>query len=313
MPHALVCTAIGAVAVLGVSAPMNAIAAEAAPDVAAIEVKPVRLAENFYVIDEAAAPGGSVSVFTGPDGVLIVDTGRASLAPKVEAAIKALSPQPIRYVVNTHIHAEETEANEYFGRRGAVVVATEAVRYAMTHPRPLANGVLRKVPPAPAQPSITYTEAMALHLNGQEIRLVAAPKAHTDGDTLIHFPALDVIVAGDVLRANEWPSINRNDSGTLSGMLDGLARLIGMAGPQTKIVTSHGEVVGRDVAIAQRDLILAVRGRIAALLGQGRSVDEVVAANVTANLGVTTQTPHTPAERFVRDMYAELRTNTPSR
>jgi len=184
----------------------------------------------------------------------------------------------------------------------------------MLHPKAPAGGAAlegrqaRQVrPPTPgAAPRLTYGNNMALHVDAQEIRLIAVPRAHTDGDALIYFPGLDIIVAGDVLRAHEFPSIGRPDGGTLPGMLDALARLIGISGPKTRIVTSHGVVVDRAVAIEQRDFLLTARDRIAALIAQGKNVGEVVAANVTAGLGVVALPGHIGAEAFVRDVYGEL-------
>jgi cyclase len=287
-------------------------AQQSPPDFSKVQIKPVKIADNFYVIDESEVHGGSISVFTGPDGVLLVDTGVAPLAAKVEAAIKRLSPQPIRYVINTHAHVDEVAGNEHFAKLGATIVAREQVRYTMLHPRkPLGNvqgreaRQIRQTPPE-AVPKLTFSDAMALHFNGQDIRVIAVPRAHTDGDALILFPGLDIIVAGDVLRAYEYPSVNRPDGGTLQGMLDGLANLIGRTGPATKIVTSHGEVVDRSVAIAQRDLLLTTRTRITALLAQGKTAEEIVAAKITADQGVRVVPGHISGDAFVRDIHAEL-------
>jgi glyoxylase-like metal-dependent hydrolase (beta-lactamase superfamily II) len=245
----------------------------------------------------------------------MVYTGVPQLAAKVEAAIKKLSPQPIRYVINTHAHVDETGGNEYFARLGATIVARDQVRDTMLHPKAPAGGAplegrqARQVRPAApdAAPKLTFGNALSLHVDGQEIRLVSVPRAHTDGDALIYLPGLDIIVAGDVLRAHEFPSIGRPDGGTLPGMLDALARLVALCGPGTKIVTAHGAIVDRAVAMEQRDFLLTSRNRIAALIAQGRSVDEVLAANVTADLGVQALPGHIGAEPFTRDVYGELK------
>jgi hypothetical protein len=126
---------------------------------------------------------------------------------------------------------------------------------------------------------------------------------------MIWFPGHDIIVAGDAFRPIPYPSMNRPDGGTLQGTLDGLAALIGRAGPHTRIVTSHGPPVDRSVAIAQRDMVLKVRDRVAALMAQGKSEDQVVAANVTADVDAPTGPAHTTAEHFVRDLYNELKVN----
>lgn len=300
---------------VGITSAVLTQAAQAPPDFGKVQVKATRVTDNFHVIDESEVHGGSISVLTTRTGVVIVDSGVAPLAARVEAEIKRLSPQPIRYVINTHAHVDEVDGNEHFGRLGATIVARDQVRETMVHPRQPAGGAAlegrqaRQVrPPAPeaAAPRLTFGNTMMLHVDDQDIELISVPRAHTDGDALIYFHGPDVIVAGDVLRAHEFPSIGRADGGTLPGMLDALARLIGLAGPNTRIVTSHGSVVDRSVVIAQRDLLLKTRERVRALIAQNKGADEIVAANVTADLGAHALPGHIGADAFVRDVYAEL-------
>lgn len=281
--------------------------AQVIQDFSKVDIRTNKLTDNFHILNDSDDIGGSISVLTGPDGILMIDTQLAPLSRKVEAAIRKLSSQPIRYVINTHVHFDQTGGNEYFGRLGATIIAREQVRYSMLHPRTLADGKPRQPAPDAALPRLTYVNNMTLHFSGEEIRLIAVPDAHTNGDSFIYFPRLDIIVAGDVLRPIPYPSINRPDGGTLPGMLEALGVLISHTGPRTRIVTSHGPPVDRAVAIAQRDLILTVRDRVAALVAQGKSEAEVVAAKVTADLDAGALHPHTPAERFVRDVYAELK------
>jgi glyoxylase-like metal-dependent hydrolase (beta-lactamase superfamily II) len=147
---------------------------------------------------------------------------------------------------------------------------------------------------------------MGLHVDGQDLRLVSMPRAHTDNDAVVVFPGLDLIAVGDVLRAGEYPSINRPDGGTLKGMLDSLSALIALCGPDTRLVTSHGQVVGRQALIAQRALLTTSRDRISALIGQGKTLDQILAAKVTEGLGAQAQPGHISADAFVRDVYGEL-------
>jgi glyoxylase-like metal-dependent hydrolase (beta-lactamase superfamily II) len=285
---------------------------QAVQELSKAAIKVTSVTEGLYVIDESEAHGGSVSVLTGPEGTLLVDTGVAALAPKAAAAIRKLSAQPIRYVINTHVHVDETGGNEYFARQGATLIARSQVREEMLHPKAAGSADPREMRQVrehvadAAVPTIVYDGTMALHFDGQDIRLIALPPAHSDGDALIYFPDLDTVVAGDVLRANEFPSINLPSGGTLAGMLDALARLISLAGPRTRIVTSHGEVVDRAVALAQRDFLLLARDRVAALISQGKTADQVVAANVTADLGVHATPGHISADAFIRDLYKAL-------
>lgn len=284
------------------------------PDFSKVDVTPRRIADNFYVIDETPVHGGAISILTGADGVLMLDTGVEGLAARVEAEIRRLSPQqPVRYVIGSHAHVDEIGGNAYFARLGAVLIGRDVMRDSMLHPKappPGADGRTARqarAPSAEAAPTVTFKTEMGLHFDGQDIRLIAMPRAHTDNDAIAVFPGLDLVVVGDVLRAHEYPSINRPDGGTLPGMLEALSILIGLGGPQTRFVTSHGQVVDRMAVIAQRDLLVTSRDRIAALIAQGRSLDQILAAKVTEGLGAHAEPGHISADAFVRDVYGELK------
>jgi glyoxylase-like metal-dependent hydrolase (beta-lactamase superfamily II) len=137
--------------------------------------------------------------------------------------------------------------------------------------------------------------------------LIAVPRAHTDGDTMVYFPGLDVIMTGDFYRSVQYPNVDRANGGSLQGLIDGLGVVIGHAGPNTKIIPGHGAAVDRNAVIAHRDMAVMVRDRVARLVDQGKSEDEVVAAKVTADLDSKIQEPGTTGERFVRQVYAELK------
>jgi glyoxylase-like metal-dependent hydrolase (beta-lactamase superfamily II) len=137
--------------------------------------------------------------------------------------------------------------------------------------------------------------------------LIAVPRAHTDGDTMVYFPGLDIIMTGDFYRSIQYPNVDRANGGSLQGLLDGLGTVIGHAGPNTKIIPGHGPTVDRAAVIAHRDVAMTVRDRVSQLVDQGKSEDEVVAAKVTAALDAKIQEPGTTSERFVRQVYAELK------
>lgn len=277
---------------------------QGAPDFSKVEIKTNKVTEAFYTLD---GQGGTIGVLIGPDGVFMVDTQFAPLSDKIAAAIKRLTPQPIRFVVNTHVHGDHTGGDENFGRMGAVIVSREELRYRLAHPTPAANGT-PGVPTAPVGlPRQTYRDKLTMYMNGQEIQLIAVPRAHTDGDTMVYFPGLDVIMTGDFFRSVQYPNVDRANGGSLQGLIDGLGAVIGRAGPNTKIIPGHGPTVDRTAVMAHRDVALQVRDRVARLVEQGKTEDEVVAAKVTSDLDMRIQEPGMTGDRFVRQVYAEVK------
>jgi cyclase len=274
------------------------------PDFSKIEIKTTKLGNNFYTLEGL---GGTTGVLVGPDGVLMVDDQFAPLSAKIMAAIKQVSDQPVRFLVNTHVHGDHTGGNENFGKMGAIIFAREELRERLMHPLPSASGAPGTPAPAAALPLVTYEGIVKLHINGEVVELVPIPRAHTDGDTMIYFPGLDIIMTGDFYRSVQYPNIDRANGGTLNGLLDGLGIVIGMAGPNTKIVPGHGPVVGRAEVMANRDMILAVRDRVAQLIAEGKTQDEVLLATPTSDYDARVPNSKETAQRFVTQLYAELK------
>jgi glyoxylase-like metal-dependent hydrolase (beta-lactamase superfamily II) len=278
--------------------------AQGGQDFSKVEIKTNKVTDKFFTLD---GQGGTIGVLIGPDGVFMVDTQFAPLSDKIAAAIKQLTPQPIKFVVNTHVHGDHTGGDENFGRMGATIISREELRFRLAHPNPGANGQ-PGTPTAPVGlPKQTYRNRLTLHMNGEEIQLIAIPRAHTDGDTMIYFPGLDIIMTGDFFRSIQYPNVDRANGGSLQGLIDGLGEVIGHAGPNTKIIPGHGPNVDRNAVIAHRDMAITVRDRVAALVAQGKSEDEVIAAKVTADLDGKIQQPGTTGERFVRQAYADIK------
>jgi len=278
--------------------------AQTPPDFSKVEIKTTKLGTNFYTLEGL---GGTTGVLVGPDGVFMVDDQFAPLSGKIMAAIKQVSDQPVRFLVNTHVHGDHTGGNENFGKMGAIIFAREELRDRLMHPLPAANGTPGVPAPATALPLVTYEGIVKLHINGEVVELIPIPRAHTDGDTMIYFPGLDIIMTGDFYRSIQYPNIDRNNGGTLNGLLDGLGVVIGLAGPNTKIVPGHGPVVGRAEVMANRDMVLAIRDRVAQLIAEGKTQEEVLAANPTADYDARVPNSKETTQRFVTQLYAELK------
>ena len=278
--------------------------AQTPPDFSKVEIKTTKITDNFYTLE---GQGGMIGALVGPDGVFLVDTQFAPLTGKIVAAVKQISPSPIRFVVNTHVHGDHTGGNENLGKMGAVIFAREELRSRLMNPAPAANGT--PVPPAPAValPVVTYRGRVTFHMDGEEAELIPIQRAHTDGDTLVYFHGANVLMTGDFYRSIGYPNIDRVNGGSLNGMIDGLGVVIGMAGPNTKIIPGHGPTVDRAAVIAHRDMILAVRDRVAQLMQQGKTSDEVVAAHPTSEFDAKVPMVPGSTDRFVGQLYAELK------
>jgi glyoxylase-like metal-dependent hydrolase (beta-lactamase superfamily II) len=154
---------------------------------------------------------------------------------------------------------------------------------------------------------VTYNSPITIYMNGEEIRLIPVPSAHTDGDTMVRFPGQDVLMMGDFFRTVGYPNIDRANGGSLKGMIDGLQAAIDNTTPTTKVVPGHGPITDRAGIAAHRDMIIALRDRVAKLVQQGKSQAEVVASKPTADYDGKVPNPGTTGDRFIGQLYAELK------
>jgi glyoxylase-like metal-dependent hydrolase (beta-lactamase superfamily II) len=251
-------------------------------DFSKVEIQAEKVADGIYML---TGSGGNMGLSIGSSGTFLIDDQYAPLTPKILAAIKDLTPDPVRFVVNTHYHGDHTGGNENMGQTGALIVAQEYVR------RRMAAGTFmeafnREVPPAPegALPVITFTDAMTFHWNGDEIRVFFVGPAHTDGDSVIHFVNADVFHMGDTLFNGIYPFIDVSAGGRIDGMIAAADRVLKVADEKTKLIPGHGPLATRADLQAFRDMLSTVRDRIAKLKAEGKSKEEIVAAKPTADL-----------------------------
>jgi len=285
-----------AAAVAAQNPPAPAPAAQ--PDFSKVEIKTTKIGGNFYVLE---GQGGAIGVLAGPDGVFMVDSQFAPLTEKIVAAIRQITDKPIRFMVNTHVHPDHTGGNENLAKMGVTILARDELRARLAAPP---NGA--KPSPA-ALPLVTYKGPVTFHMNGEDVQLIPVPAAHTDGDTMVRFPGVDVIMTGDFYRSLGYPNIDRANGGTLKGLLAGLNAVIDAAKPSTKIVPGHGAIVDKTAVAAHRDMIMAVRDKVAALVRQGKTQQEVVAAKPTSDYDAVVPQAAQTSERFVNQLYAEIK------
>jgi len=270
-----------------------------------VEIKTTKIADDFYTLE---GQGGTISVLTGSDGVLLVDSQFAPLTDKLVAAIKNISDKPIRFLIDTHVHGDHTGGNENFAKLGVTIFARDQLRTRLAHPNPAADGTPGKPAPALALPVVTYDGPVSIHLDGEDVHLWPIRNAHTDGDTLVSFPNHDILAVGDYFRSVGYPVVDIKNGGSLTGILDGLGATIDRAGPNTKIIPGHGPISDRNGLIAQRDLIVAVRDKVAALVAQNKTIEEVIATKPTADFDARIPQSAQTSDRFVKWLYAEIKT-----
>jgi glyoxylase-like metal-dependent hydrolase (beta-lactamase superfamily II) len=250
--------------------------------------------------------GGNMGLSAGADGSFLVDDQYAPLTDKIVEAIETLTDDPVRFLVNTHLHGDHTGGNENFGRRGAIVVAHDNVRRRMSVDQ--FRSVLRDdtVPASPpeALPKITFSEEVTFYWNGNEINVFYVPNAHTDSDSIIHFKTSDVFHMGDTFFNGSFPFIDVDLGGHVNGVIDAAGQVLARATSDSKIIPGHGELASPDDLRAYRDMLVDVRDRVQTMVNDGEGVDAVVAADPAASYEASGWPGN--KERFVRAVYFSL-------
>jgi cyclase len=244
----------------------------------------------------------NVAVQVGAVGVLVVDTGTEALAPKILAEIQKLAEgKPIRYIVNTHAHADHTGGNVTIAKAGKSIIAgnfaPQAGAEAANQAKIVAheNVQLRmnegegKQPPAPtmALPTDTFfTKRFDLYFDGEAVQLLHQPNAHTDGDVLVYFRKSDVIAAGDVYINTTFPVINVEQGGSLNGIVAALNRIIEITVPKDKqeggtyVIPGHGHLADEADVVEYRDMVTIIRDRFQDAIKKGMTLEQVKAARL---------------------------------
>ena len=266
-----------------------------------IQVRAQPIAHGLYMLTGA---GGNIGLAVGDDAVFVVDDQFAPLTLKILAAIAGITPKPVRFVVNTHWHFDHTGGNENVGRVGALIVAHENVRRRMAVGQ-LIEAINRTEPPAPAAalPVVTFTESVTFHINGDSVVVTHVPPAHTDGDAIVHFTRANVVHMGDLFLSAGLPFVDLSSGGSLHGIITAAERGLAMANAETRIIPGHGPLADRARLQAYRDMLVVLRDRMRAEIAAGRTVEQILAANITAPYAREWPNGH---ERFVRIAYQEL-------
>jgi cyclase len=262
------------------------------------------------------ASGGRAMALFGPDGVLLVDTQNRQVADKTLAAIRSFTNAPIRVLVNTHIHGDHTGANAFFAKQGALIYAQENLRNEMLRPPPRANGEPAPAPDMAAVPVVTYSynpatrgqPAVTFNMNGETVDFIPMMPSHTAGDTIVRFRNANVIYIEDFYRNFGYPFADQNNGGSLTGMLDAIDLFEQISGPDTTLIPGHGTLIKKKDLQPYRAMLVDIMAKVKTLREQGKSLKEVLAANLTAPYDATTQgDTQQSKDRFITEAYDEVK------
>lgn len=270
-------------------------AAVAQQDFSNVEIKTTDLGHGMYMLEGG---GGNITVAASNEGVIMVDTQFAPLSAKIKAAIAKVTPQPIRYVIDTHYHPDHTGGNANFAHDGAVLIAQENVRKRLT-----ANP---NTPPG-ALPMMTYADGIVLHLGNKTADVHHMPPAHTDGDSFVYFPEANVLATGDIFGSFRFPTGDIRGGGSVDGMLASANKLLTLVNDDTKIVPGHGPLAKKTDLIEFRNMVQDSRDRVAKLIADGKTVDQVVAAKPLADWYAKRGGDDMRTDAWVRYVYQSLK------
>ena len=279
----------------------------AAQDMTKVAIEPTPVAGSIHMLK---GRGGNLGLCVGADGSFLVDDQYAPLTDKIRAAITKIHPGPLRFVLNTHWHGDHTGGNENLGKAGVLVVAHDNVRVRMSTEQ--FNAVFADTTPASppgALPVVTFSDAVTLHLNGEEIHAFHVAPAHTDGDAIVHFRRANVIHAGDIYFNGMYPFIDIDSGGSIRGVVAAVDRILALADAQTRIIPGHGALSSRTELESYRAMLAGVIEAIAPAVERGDTLEQVVASSPTAAFDATWGNGFMKPPQFTKIVYLDLSRN----
>jgi len=227
--------------------------------------------------------GGNIAVLPGRDGKVLIDAGFAGARPQITGALAGISSEPVRHLINTHWHFDHTDGNEWLHSVGAAILAhTNTRKHLSTTTRVEGWKFTFEPAPAGAIPAEVFDDERTLKLNGTTIALKHYAPAHTDSDISVHFTDSDILHVADTFWNGYYPFIDYSTGGSIDGMIRATEANLSKVGDTTIVIPGHGEVANKSQLSFYRDLLVGTREKVAALKKQGKSLDEIVAAKLTA-------------------------------
>jgi cyclase len=258
-------------------------------DFSKVEIKVTPVAGKVYMLQGA---GGNIGASVGEDGILLVDDQFEPLAPKIRAAVQGIaggsagSGGPgggkIKFVINTHWHGDHTGGNKVFGLE-APIIAQANVRRRMSAEQSVRG---EKVPPSPQQalPVVTFDQAVSVHWNGEEIKVVHFPHGHTDGDSIVFFTGSNVVHMGDDFFAGMFPFVDLGTGGSVQGLIDDVAKALTLVPADAKVIPGHGPLSTRADLERFHAMLVASTDVVRRRMQAGESLEKIQAEGLPAEL-----------------------------
>lgn len=290
---------------MNIKAPLVALLAAASLGSASaqeITFKATEVADGLVMLEGVGGfAGGNLLLWTGEDATVLIDDAMPNVYEAMRTAIAEHVDTPVDFVINTHVHGDHIGNNARLSRDGATILAHDNIRQ-----RLVADGITGPNGKQPAGkhdlPSVTFAEEVTLHLNGHSARVIHVSTAHTDGDAIIYFPEADVLHTGDAMFNGLYPFIDLDSGGDVDGYLAAQEKILSLAGKDTKIVPGHGPLAGKADLEAARDMLMEARDRVRKLKAEGKSEDEIVAANPLADYDADWTWGFIDTERMTRTL-----------
>ena len=272
-----------------------------------VQSKTTDLGNNTYMLEGA---GGNITIAVGTDGIIMVDGQYAPLSDKIKAAIKTISPLPVKYMINTHFHGDHTGGNDNFAKDGVTIVAHDNIRIRLA--AGTTNGITgaKAAPRAPdALPKQTYTGgAITVEVGGRKAMVTHVANAHTDGDSWIYFADANVLATGDVMNNNKrYQNIDFANGGDVRGMIRVADAMLKASNDNTTVVVGHGPLAGKKDIAEFREMLVVSRDRIQKLFNEGKTEQEVVAMKPLADLDAKWAANEQAATNHTRNVYQSFK------
>ena len=278
--------------------------AQPLPDMSQVTVKVVPVAANVYMLE---GMGGNIGLSVGKDDAFIIDDQYAPLSDKIKAAVATVTPKPVRFVINTHWHFDHVGGNEAMAGSGAIIFAHENTRRRMSTDQFIAAFNMKvQASPTAALPVITFSDTITFYTNDDTVRTFHVANAHTDGDAIIFFRKANVVHMGDTFFNGRYPLIDVSTGGSLIGMIRAADQALAMTNAETRFIPGHGPLATRSDLLRYRAMLVATRERVARLIAQHRTLNQIIDAKPLADLDAQWGSGNIKADQFLTIVYGSL-------